>query len=226
PYTVSQTSNASRAYEVKCFSTLPTLEEAFALKNGAQCRLVLTDGSCCAIRLSLKSVLTAWSRVMCIIGLVTAGLFAATAFIEGSMTEGYVASVIASKVAVVIIASYRVSGIGKASYARAMAVAEQLDDRPDVVTAIQAAYPLDTAFSSTLDQSVLQTSEAVGTGKRSLTESTCPEPNRLNGDVSAQTEDVPSVVHVVIGKVNTGKHRRDVRQLAIGKFASLCLTLF
>jgi hypothetical protein len=36
---VSQTSNAFRAYEVKCFSTLPTLEEAFVLKNGAQCRL-------------------------------------------------------------------------------------------------------------------------------------------------------------------------------------------
>jgi hypothetical protein len=36
---MSQTSNASRAYEVKLFSTLPTLEEAFALKNVAQCRL-------------------------------------------------------------------------------------------------------------------------------------------------------------------------------------------
>jgi hypothetical protein len=46
PYTVSQTSNCSRAHEVKCFATLPTLEEAFALKNGVQCRLAKSRSFC------------------------------------------------------------------------------------------------------------------------------------------------------------------------------------
>lgn len=101
---------------------------------------IFDDEHAVKIQFSIKSAATAWFRAIAVFITATAGCFAGVAFADHSMQEGTLAAMIAVAAVGGVFASYSLPKVSKASYERAMEIASQISDAPELHTRFAAPY--------------------------------------------------------------------------------------